>query len=32
MAVGIPRRQPAGATKERDELDDLMDGLDDLDL
>jgi len=32
MAVGIPKRQPAEATKERDELDDLMDGLDDLDL
>ena len=31
MAVGIPQRQ-VGAAKERDELDDLMDGLDELDL
>lgn len=31
MAVGIPKRQPAGVC-ERDELDDLIDGLDDLDL
>lgn len=32
MSVGIPKRQPAAATRDRDELDDLMDGLDDLDL
>ena len=32
MNVGIPKRQPANATAPRDELDDLMDGLDDLDL
>ncbi len=32
MEVGIPKRQPATATAPRDELDDLMDGLDDLDL
>jgi NAD-dependent dihydropyrimidine dehydrogenase PreA subunit len=32
MSVGVPKRQPAAATKERDELDDLMDGLDELDL
>lgn len=32
MSVGIPKRQTGAATKERDELDDLMDGLDDLDL
>lgn len=31
MSVGIPKRQP-DKPKERDELDDLMDGLDTLDL
>jgi NAD-dependent dihydropyrimidine dehydrogenase PreA subunit len=31
LTVGIPKRQ-AAAPQERDELDDLMDGLDDLDL
>lgn len=31
LSVGIPKRQPAGVC-ERDELDDLIDGLDDLDL
>jgi NAD-dependent dihydropyrimidine dehydrogenase PreA subunit len=31
-AVGIPKRQEGLATKPRDELDDLMDGLDALDL
>ena len=31
MAVGIPKRQPAQCG-ERDDLDDLIDGLDDLDL
>ena len=32
MAVGIPRRQESGGPKDRDDLDDLMDGLDELDL
>jgi NAD-dependent dihydropyrimidine dehydrogenase PreA subunit len=32
MSVGIPKRQPEAASKPRDELDDLMDGLDALDL
>ncbi|MCH7989982.1 MAG: ferredoxin family protein, partial [Planctomycetes bacterium] len=32
MAVGIPKRQENKETVPRDELDDLMDGLDDLDL
>ena len=32
LEVGIPKRQPAIATAERDELDDLIDGLDDMDL
>lgn len=32
MAVGIPKRQSAAASVPRDELDDLMDGLDALDL
>ncbi len=32
MTVGIPKRQPAGDDKHRDELDALVDQLDDLDL
>ncbi|MFQ5732111.1 MAG: ATP-binding protein [Planctomycetaceae bacterium] len=32
MSVGIPKRQQDRAAKPRDELDDLMDGLDGLDL
>ncbi len=32
MAVGIPKRQSEGVAQQRDELDDLIDGLDDLDL
>ncbi|MGH7201816.1 MAG: ATP-binding protein [Planctomycetaceae bacterium] len=32
MAVGIPKRQPNQRNAPRDELDDLMDGLDALDL
>jgi NAD-dependent dihydropyrimidine dehydrogenase PreA subunit len=32
MAVGIPKRQSGRAERPRDELDDLVDGLDDLDL
>ena len=32
MAVGIPKRQTDQAARPRDEMDDLMDGLDDLDL
>ncbi len=32
MAVGIPKRQTETVTAARDELDDLIDGLDDLDL
>jgi len=32
ISIGIPKRQPAGAQRQRDELDDLMDGLDDPDL
>lgn len=32
MAVGIPKRQADAETVPRDELDDLIDGLDDLDL
>lgn len=32
MAVGIPKRQEARATRPRDELDDLMDGLDAIDV
>lgn len=31
-SVGLPRRQPNAADGPRDELDDLIDGLDDLDL
>ena len=32
LSIGIPRRQSHNEPKERDELDDLIDGLDDLDL
>jgi ferredoxin len=32
MGVGIPKRQTGRADKPRDELDDLVDGLDGLDL
>lgn len=32
MAVGIPKRQTATKPNQRDDLDDLMDSLDDLDL
>lgn len=32
VTVGLPKRQPDSATKSRDELDDLMDGLDSLDF
>ena len=32
MTVGIPKRQTAKSTTPRDDLDDLMDGLDSLDL
>jgi hypothetical protein len=32
MTVGIPKRQAGTCTRERDELDDLMDGLDELDM
>lgn len=32
MSIGIPRRQPDAESKPRDELDDLLDGLDALDL
>lgn len=32
MSVGIPKRQTAAADRPRDRLDDLIDGLDDLDL
>jgi len=32
MTVGIPKRQTAFAQRKRDDLDDLMDGLDDPDL
>ncbi len=32
LSIGIPQRQTHKVPKERDELDDLMDGLDDLDL
>lgn len=32
MEVGIPKRQHNGKTQQRDELDDLIDSLDDLDL
>ena len=32
MAVGIPKRQTSKPARERDALDDLMDGLDSLDL
>jgi NAD-dependent dihydropyrimidine dehydrogenase PreA subunit len=32
LTVGIPKRQPAADTKQRDELDDLIDGLDELDF
>ena len=31
MAVGVPRRQCGADARPRDELDDLMDGLDALD-
>lgn len=31
-SVGMPKRQEAASDRQRDELDDLMDGLDDLDL
>jgi len=32
MSIGIPKRQTTFAQRERDDLDDLMDGLDDPDL
>ena len=32
ISVGIPKRQTATATKQRDDMDDLMDDFDNLDL
>ena len=32
MSVGIPKRQATATEEPRDRLDDLIDGLDDLDL